>query len=74
MDDVIAYGVGIVYACACAPKDTPIEEVEAAVNEQHPTGLSHGWAKSSDETFSGGQSNPCPCNSDPSRLHWLLSC
>jgi hypothetical protein len=72
MSDVKPYAVGICRASVCAPKDTPIEEVEREVNGSHPTGIASPWRKSDDDAFSGGEPNPCPCNSDPERLHWLL--
>jgi hypothetical protein len=71
---ITVYRAGLCFASVCAPKDAPIEDVEAAANRSHPTGLDHGWRKADDATFSGGEPNPCPCDSDPERLHWLLSC
>jgi hypothetical protein len=71
---IVVYTAGLVAASVCAPKDAPVEDVEAAANAQHPTGIDSGWRKAADATFKGGEPNPCPCNSDPERLHWLLSC
>lgn len=68
------YSVGICYASACAPWDATPEEIEQAVNLKHPTGLAHGWRISDEPTFSGGEPNPCDCNDNPDRRHWLLSC
>jgi hypothetical protein len=73
VSDIKPYAVGLVCASVCAPKDTPIEEIERVVSGQHPTGLDHGWQKSKD-SFRTGDPNPCPCNDDPERLHWLLNC
>lgn len=71
---VHVYNYGLVCASVCAPKDMPVEEVEHEATAQHPTGLAHGWKKSDDDTFSGGEPNPCECNSDSERRHWLLNC
>lgn len=72
--DVTVYAAGLCHASACAPKGTPVAEIERAANSAHPTGLDHGWRKSDNDTFSGGEPNPCACNDDPDRLHWLLEC
>lgn len=71
--EVEVYKVGLCYLSACAPKALDKPDVEMAVNDQSPTGLDHGWSVS-DEPFSGGQTNPCECNHDAARQHWLLSC
>lgn len=72
-DEIQLYGVGFVCISACAPKDTPVEDVERVADREHPTGLDHGWRKA-DTPFKGGEPNPCECNTDPERLHWLLNC
>lgn len=74
MSDVTLYSRGIVYASACAPKDMEGEQVAEAANGIYPTGLDHGWAISKDATFKSGETNPCKCDQDQSRRHWLLSC
>lgn len=74
MSAVEAYAVGIVCASVCAPRDLPIEQVEDDVNRQHPTGISSRWKLSEDDHFATGQTNPCPCEKDPERQHWLLNC
>ena len=72
--DVIVYSAGLVCCSACAPKSLTNEEVEAAVNAQLPTGLDHGWSISEDATFKTGQTNPCECEDDTTRMHYLLNC
>jgi hypothetical protein len=74
MKRVSVYTFGLCYASACAEKDVPRDEVEAAVNGQCPTGISSRWAISSEPTFKDGQPNPCQCEQDHNRQHWLLSC
>lgn len=66
------YAVGLCSASACAPKEASAADVERAVNRSHPTGVGP-WTVA-DEAFRDGSSNPCPCNTDPSRRHWLLHC
>jgi hypothetical protein len=65
------YRVGLCHASVCAVADATPEEITRAAG---PTGLDHGWQISEEPTFSGGEPNPCPCNVDPSRQHWLLVC
>lgn len=67
------YAIGLCNASVCAPKDAPLKNVEGAANRASPTGLDHGWEKA-DGPFKTGEPNPCPCNHDPDRLHWLLVC
>ena len=77
------YTVGIVHASVCAPKDMPTDEILSQSNILHPvcpagykemTGCEpHGWAISEDG-FRTGEPNPCPCNDNPERLHYLLVC
>lgn len=71
--DVVVYTFGLCHCSVCAPKDLPLLHVETATDLAHPTGLDHGWKKSP-ENFKGGQPNPCQCNSDPSRMHYLMVC
>jgi hypothetical protein len=69
------YALGFVSASVCAPEDMPVDEVTDWVNRHAgPTGLDHGWAPSTDPTFSNGMSNPCPCEQTPGRVHRLYNC
>lgn len=70
---VSIYTQGLVCLSACAPKDVGREDVETAANYHHPTGISSQWSIS-DEDFAAGEPNPCVCNMDAGRLHWLLTC
>ena len=67
------YATGIVCLSVCAENDIPISEVEAYANKETPTGITHGWEKAG-ENFADGSPNPCPCNEDATRLHYLLNC
>lgn len=75
MERVEPYLVGICTASVCAEADASPEEIEREVNAHHPTGISSHWRVSGTPAFSGGESNPCPCNTEPdARRHWLLEC
>lgn len=74
MSDIQVYSSGLCYCSVCAPKEMEAAEVAEATNGANPTGLDHGWSVSSDPTFRSGQSNPCACEQDNSRRHWLLNC
>ena len=65
---------GICYCSVCVPKDMTIEEIEADVNSQSPTGIGSSWKISKDKNFVTGQTNPCVCEQDKERMHYLLSC
>ena len=70
--DPEVYSVGIVAASVCTALAP--DEMLRAVNAAHPTGLEHGWSLSEEATFKTGDSNPCQCNHDPMRKHYLLKC
>lgn len=71
--DVMSWGL-----CAmsvCAANDATTEEIERYANREIPTGIRSRWTLSEDKTFSGGESNPCPCPDHPEeRQHRLLHC
>lgn len=72
-DDFIAYAVGLCCASVCT--SLPIEEATKRLNTEHPTGVTSLWEPSKDPTFSGGQSNPCPCDQHPdTHKHYLFNC
>lgn len=71
---VHVYRAGLVHCSVCAPKDLSGPDVARGADLSHPTGLDHGWSVSSDTHFASGQTNPCQCEDDPERRHWLLSC
>lgn len=70
--DFEIYNLGIVCASVCS--SLPVEEVKRRMASE-PTGISSKWTLSEDKTFSGGQSNPCPCNDNPdTHKHYLFNC
>lgn len=70
---VIVYAIGLCSCSACAPEDLDAKQVADAANKARPTGIASRWAVSR-RPFRSGQTNPCACNTDPSRRHWLLEC
>lgn len=71
---VVAYSIGLVFMSVCALASVTEAEVVSIANSKHPTGLDHPWTKS-EESFAAGQSNPCPCDTEPeTRQHYLLVC
>jgi hypothetical protein len=67
----VAYTIGLCHMSVCTDL-TEKEEVERHANLAHPTGVSP-W-QVTEEKFHSGEPNPCPCNTDRERLHWLLTC
>lgn len=72
-DKAFIYGIGLVYCSVCVPKDWEPSKVENTVNAERPTGISSSW-RLSKGCFKSGLSNPCSCNEDADRVHYLLSC
>lgn len=69
---VTVYSWGLFYCSVCAPAEMTAEQIERETNAINVCGTSKGWTIA-DQEFSGGQSNPCACDSDPARKHWLLA-
>lgn len=74
MNDVEVYSLGLVNASVCAPGDMTREEIAYTVNQCDPTGIMSRWEISDAETFANGQPHPCPCEHNPDRTHYLLTC
>lgn len=72
-EGVYCYAVGLCNASVCAPSDMSVKDVEAAVNQQHPTGVGP-WTLSTDAAFATGEPHPKPCENDASRTHYLFHC
>lgn len=73
-NDATIYAIGICYCSVCAPADMVVEEVERAVNRQRPSGVTMRWSLDDAGEFKNGEPNPCECNHDSERMHYLLSC
>lgn len=80
--EITPYSIGLVSASICT-NGTP-EQAIAYMDDQHPTGMSHGWSRSSegfalrDESgkFIGYHTaNVMPCEHNPdTHVHYLLQC
>lgn len=68
------YANGLCHCSACVPIDMDRDSVEAAVNALNPAGTEYGWRISQDAEFKDGKPNPCQCEQDSSRTHYLLNC
>ena len=73
-DSVIVYRSGVARCSVCVPAVWPLEKVEDEVNASNPTGIESRWRKAEDSTFPGGQPNPCDCEDDAERRHYLMEC
>lgn len=79
---ITPYAVGLVAASVCT-NGTPEQAIEY-MDDHHPTGLSHGWSRSSDGfalrdesgNFVGYHTaNVMPCDQSPdTHTHYLLQC
>lgn len=66
------YSIGICHCSVCTDiEDTELLEEE--VNNLRPAGVTLRW-KISDESFKGGEPNPCSCEKYPDRKHYLFVC
>ena len=74
MDKIHVYTSGLCYLSVCVPKDLPKERLEAAVNASAPTGIKSQWQIAEDKKFKTGEANPCQCEDDAERLHYLMNC
>lgn len=68
---VTIYKVGLCASSVCVDRGLSRAEIERAVNEQEPTGIGP-WTISDAPTFANGPTNPCVCELDPGRLHYLM--
>lgn len=72
---VYVYANGLCHCSVCVPGRLTPDEVEAAVNAINPTGIHRRrWKIDEAPTFKGGEANPCTCQDDPSRKHYLMVC
>jgi hypothetical protein len=67
------YASGLCYSSVCADREMPLSEITEILNSENPTGINTRW-ELSDEDFRCGESNPCRCTEDDSRVHYLFSC
>jgi hypothetical protein len=72
VDEIVIYSGGLVHISVCAPADMSRAEVERQAESRHWSGT-RGW-KIDSGSFLDGTPNPCVCELDPGRVHYLLSC
>lgn len=72
--DFEIYSYGPICMSVCVAKTMSREDIELRANLESPTGIESPWRISEDETFKGGESNPCQCEDDPERMHYLMGC
>lgn len=72
MTKIDIYAVGLCSMSICTDKKTTIKEIEEEANASHPTGIKSRWKISG--KFSDKQHNPCACDLDANKLHYLLKC
>lgn len=72
--DFDRFSTGLTHMSVCALKTLTRKEVVAYANLKHPSGTQFGWTISEEPTFRTGHPNPCVCNDDPERLHYLMIC
>lgn len=65
--------IGLCYMTVCTNVESPID-IEKLANAEHPSGVSSPWRLSTDKNFATGHTNPCACEHDGGRKHYLLSC
>lgn len=71
--DYVMYAQGLCRASICT--SLPIEEALARANTLDHPGTAQGWQMCADPAFHGGESNPCPCDTQPdTHKHYLLEC
>jgi hypothetical protein len=68
----VILGIGLCYATVCSP--LPATETEEWFCRREISGTSRGWSLSDDKEFSNGTPNPCVCEKDPTRKHYLFDC
>lgn len=69
-DRVIQYAVGLVHCSVCAPNKLTRAEILALTPE---AGTTLNWQFSDEPFFADAKTpNPCPCEKEPGRTHYLL--
>lgn len=71
---VNVYAEGPLTCSVCAPADMTVEQIEAEVSNRDCGFGKTRWKKSSDTHFHTSETNPCVCEKDPTRRHYLLEC
>jgi hypothetical protein len=72
---VTQYMMGLCHMQVCAVPDATDEEILAVCNRENPSGTAGGWSvvRRADDA-SWGPVGPVQCESDPTRMHFLVAC
>ena len=73
MNDLVIYSNGLCCCSVCTDIED-LDELTRRVNEENPTGVESQWSISEDTHFRQGQPNPCQCEKDSNRKHYLFTC
>lgn len=71
--EIHIYRTGVCTCSVCVPGDWTRKRVVAETNLNNPTGLDSRW-RIARTKFTTGENNPCTCNMDGTRKHYLLHC
>lgn len=70
-DRLFVIATGLCYQSVCVPEAWDHERI---LNNVMPSGTRHGWQISKDHHFHTGETNPCECEQEDGRMHYLLVC
>lgn len=70
---VVIYKEHMLCLAVCAPKEMSKEELTKMVNDLNRSGTSAGWVVPDGKEFQGHE-NPCVCEKDSTRLHYVMVC
>lgn len=66
---VNVFSEGLFYASVCTSLG---DEATDAAMATRPSGTRGGWTRSADTHFAEGQTNPCPCDTEPDTRRHVL--
>jgi hypothetical protein len=69
VSELIVYSEGLCFASVCTSLDDG--ELDRRMSAR-PATATHGWVRSTDPYFAGGQPNPCPCELQPETHRHVL--
>lgn len=67
--ELLVYSERLFYASVCTSLDD--EELDRRMAAR-PAAATHGWVRSEEAHFAGGQPNPCPCDQRPESHRHVL--
>lgn len=70
--EIYVYSMGIASASVCAPEILEGEGIASYLDKHRPGDVVRKWRVASPTSFPTGESNPCRCNQDDERLHWMF--